>query len=181
MTAKHKDAHRKYEAQQAQAPQEEHAPELAVELEKLREQAAEAEDRRLRAIAECENLKKRLIKEKEDFVKFAAENVLADLLPVLDNLDLALAHGRAVEACKDVVLGVDMTRKVFLDILARHGLEPCGQTGEEFNPEYHEAVCMVPGEPGCQVAPGQVAQVVQGGYRLHGRLLRPAKVVVRQG
>lgn len=183
MTAKNKDAHKKYDASQkaAEQPAVQDLPDAEAELETLRQEAADAEDRRLRAMAECENLKKRLIKEKEDFMKFAAENVLADLLPVLDNLDLALAHGRTVAACKDMVTGVDMTRKVFLDTLARHGLELCGQQGEEFNPEYHEAVGMAAGEPGTAVAPGHVLQVMQAGYRLRGRLLRPAKVLVRQG
>lgn len=151
------------------------------EIARLREEVASAEDRRLRALAEADNLKKRLIREKEEFVKFAAEGVLADLLPVLDNLDLALAHGRTVAACKDVVMGVDMTRKVFLDILSRHGLEPCGAAGEEFNPEFHEAVGAQPGGPDCQAPDGCVLQVMQAGYRLRGRLLRPAKVLVRQG
>src|SRR5512142_1961256 len=99
------------------------------EIDRLKLEVAAEADKRLRALAEADNLKKRLIKEKEEFVKYAAEGVLADLLPVLDNLDLALAHGRTMDACKDVVLGVDMTRKVFLDILARHGLEACGQKG----------------------------------------------------
>ena len=154
---------------------------LEEEIDRLKMEVAAEADKRLRALAEADNLKKRLIREKEEFVKFAAEGVLADLLPVLDNLDLALAHGRTIETCKDVVQGVDMTRKVFLDILARHGLEACGQKGEEFNPEVHEAVGMQPGGPGCEVAANHVLQVMQSGYRLRGRLLRPAKVLVCQG
>jgi len=163
----------------AQKAPEEAAPLTPEEeIARLREEVASAEDRRLRALAEADNLKKRLIREKEEFVKFAAEGVLADLLPVLDNLDLALAHGRSVAACKDVVMGVDMTRKVFLDILARHGLEPCGADGEEFNPEIHEAVGM---QPGGEIPANHVLKVMQAGYRLRGRLLRPAKVLVSQG
>ena len=154
---------------------------LEEEIDRLKLEVAAEADKRLRALAEADNLKKRLINEKEEFVKYAAEGVLADLLPVLDNLDLALAHGRTMEACKDVVLGVDMTRKVFLDILARHGLEVCGQKGEEFNPEVHEAVGMQPGGPDCTVGANHVLQVMQAGYRLRGRLLRPAKVLVCQG
>ncbi len=155
------------------------APETPeAEIARLKQEVAAEADKRLRALADTENLKKRLIKEKEEFVKFAAESVLADLLPVLDNLDLALAHGRGVPACKDVVMGVDMTRKVFLDILARHGLEPCGADGEEFNPEIHEAVGM---QPGGEIPANHVLKVMQAGYRLRGRLLRPAKVLVSQG
>ena len=135
-------------------------------------------DRRLRALAEAENIKKRLVKEKEEFVKFAAEGILADLLPVLDNLDLAIRHGQGVSGCKDVLLGVEMTRKVFLDTLAQHGLEAFGQPGEPFDPNLHEAVSVeaAPGTP-----EGRVLAVQLKGYRLRGRLLRPAKVVVSQG
>lgn len=162
-----------------ETPAEEAAPMTPEEeIAALKLAVAAETDKRLRALAEAENLKKRLIREKEEFVKFAAEGVLADLLPVLDNLDLALAHGRTVAACKDVVMGVDMTRKIFLDTLARHGLEPCGQAGEEFNPEFHEAVGM---QPGGKTPPNHVIQVMLSGYRLRGRLLRPAKVLVSQG
>ncbi|KAF0233675.1 MAG: molecular chaperone [Desulfovibrionaceae bacterium] len=164
------------------APAEEAKPLTPEEeIAQLKREVAAEADKRLRTLAETDNLKKRLIREKEEFVKFAAEGVLSDLLPVLDNLDLALAHGRTVAACKDVVMGVDMTRKVFLDTLARHGLEVCGTVGEEFNPEVHEAVGMQPAGPGCEVAPNHVMQVMQAGYRLRGRLLRPAKVLVCQG
>jgi len=162
-----------------ETPAEEAAPLTPEEEIAALKQAVAAEtDKRLRALADAENLKKRLIREKEEFVKFAAEGVLADLLPVLDNLDLALAHGKSVPACKDVVMGVDMTRKIFLDTLARHGLEPCGAAGEEFNPEVHEAVGM---QPSPQIPANHVIQVMLSGYRLRGRLLRPAKVLVSQG
>jgi len=148
------------------------------EIRLLKDQLAAETDKRLRTLAETENLKKRLFKEKEESLKFAAEGVLADLLPVLDNLDLALSHGRPLKACKDVITGVDMTRKIFLDILARHGLTPVGLAGEEFNPERHEAVGIAPGSPGCAISDNHVQQVMQTGYMLRGRLLRPAKVLV---
>ncbi len=135
----------------------------------------QADDERLRSLAEMDNFKKRLMREQEDFRKYAAESVLADLLPTLDNLDLALEHGRKVEACKDVVMGVDMTRKMFLDALKQHGLEAIGSAGEEFNPEFHEAVGE---ESTSDMAPGHVFSLLQRGYKLRERLLRPAKVVV---
>lgn len=135
----------------------------------------QTEDERLRNLAEMENFKKRMAREKEEFCKFANEGVLADLLPVLDNLGLALEHGRNVEACKDLTMGVEMTRKVFLDILKRHGLEPVGAPDEEFNPEFHEAVGQEERE---DMEEGHVCQLLQQGYLLNGRLIRPAKVVV---
>jgi molecular chaperone GrpE len=148
------------------------------ELTRLRLELAAETDKRLRAMAEGENLKKRLMKEKDDFLKFAAEGVLADLLPVLDNLDLALQHGAKVKACSDFVVGVDMTRKLFLEKLSQHGLEAFGQEGQEFNPQEHEAVGT---QPGTGLPDNRVITVMLKGYRLRGRLLRPAKVVVSKG
>ena len=78
---------------------------------------AEADDIRLRALAEMENFKKRLQREKDEQMKYAAENVLADLLPVLDNLELAIQYGSKEAACRDLLTGVEMTRKIFLDVL----------------------------------------------------------------
>lgn len=152
-------------------------PTLEEEVEQLRAALAAEADRRLRSLAETENLKKRLLKEKDEFQKYATESLVAELLPVLDHLDLALAHGRGNEACKDFVVGVDMTRKAFIDILGRHGVVEFGQRGEPFNPEAHEALGMasLPDLPA-----DAVAQVVQKGYTLRGRLLRPAKVMVNK-
>ena len=150
-------------------------PEEAIE--RLRAELAAEADRRLRTLAETENLKKRLIKEKEEFQKYATESLLSELLPIIDHLDLALAHGRGKDVCKDFVVGVDMTRKAFVDILSRHGVTEFGAAGEPFNPESHEAlgVATVAG-----LADDTVAQVVQSGYLLRGRLLRPAKVMVNK-
>lgn len=150
---------------------------LEAEVERLKAALAAESDRRLRGLAEAENLKKRLIKEKEDFQKYATESLIADLLPVLDHLDLALTHGREIEACKDFMVGVDMTRKAFVDILAHHGVTEFGQVGEPFSPETHEALgAMVQDDLPADV----VAKVVQRGYTLRGRLLRPAKVMVNK-
>jgi molecular chaperone GrpE len=135
----------------------------------------QTEEERLRSMAEMENFRKRMAREQEEFRKYCNENVLADLLPVLDNLELALEHGMNVEACKDLTMGVEMTRKVFLDILKKHGLERVGGSGEEFSPECHEAVGQEERE---DLDEGTVCQILQHGYRLNGRLIRPAKVIV---
>jgi len=147
-----------------------HCRGLAQELAREREE-------KLRVLADTENLKKRLHREKEDFCKFATQSVLEDLLPVLDNLDLALEHGRKLEGCAELTKGVEMTRKVFLDILARHELEPLGSLGDEFDPAWHEALGR---QPHSDIEPGRICQLVQKGYRLKGRLLRPAKVLISQ-
>ncbi|WP_243547126.1 nucleotide exchange factor GrpE [Pseudodesulfovibrio tunisiensis] len=143
------------------------------------EREQEAAQMRLRVLADSENLRKRLMRETEEMKKFAAESVLADLLPVLDNLDLALAHTGSLDgACKNFVVGVDMTRKIFLDTLKGHGLELVETTrGTEFNPEFHDAVGTAQDQ---ELADNTVTQMVQAGYVLKGRLLRPAKVMVNK-
>ncbi|MEZ7195776.1 nucleotide exchange factor GrpE [Pseudodesulfovibrio karagichevae] len=139
----------------------------------------EAESIRLRALADSENVKKRLLRETEELKKYAGESILADLLPILDNLDLALAHTDGLSAeCKNFVIGVDMTRKIFLDAVKNHGLETVqAAKGAEFDPEIHDAVGTVQES---SLGDNQIAQVVQNGYRLKGRLLRPAKVMVNK-
>lgn len=140
-----------------------------------KEAAKEVEDIRLRALAEVDNIRKRVVKEKEEAIKFAASNVLTDILPALDNLDLALEHAKGQEACKDLLVGVEMTRKLMLDALKKHGLEVVGQVGEEFDPAFHEAMGM---SPSPEVENGAICAILNKGYKLRERLLRPARVIV---
>ncbi|MFR9014642.1 MAG: nucleotide exchange factor GrpE, partial [Desulfovibrio piger] len=93
-------------------------------------------------------------------------------------LDLALQYGSKDEACKDMLQGVAMTRKLLLEAVARHGLTPVGTAGEAFTPELHEAVGF---DAEADVEAGAVARVLQSGYKLGERLLRPAKVMIKQG
>ncbi|MCL1939791.1 MAG: nucleotide exchange factor GrpE [Desulfovibrionaceae bacterium] len=135
----------------------------------------EFEDAHLRALADLDNSKKRLAREREEQIRFAAESVLSDIIPSLDNLDLALQHAGNYEGCKDFVVGVQMTRKLLQDALTKHGLVQAGAVGEEFNPALHEAVGMVDA-PG--VADNHICSLLSNGYTLNGRLLRPARVMV---
>ncbi len=139
------------------------------------QQKQEADQIRLRAMAEMENYKKRLGREHEEQLTYAAEKVLATLLPTLDNLDLALQYGSQHEACKDMLMGVEMTRKLLLEAVKTHGLEPVGVAGEIFTPELHEALSY---EVRNDLDPGHVSSVMQRGYKLKGRLLRPAKITI---
>lgn len=138
---------------------------------------AKFEDERLRMAAEMENFKKRLSREYQEQLKFAAEKVLNDLLPSLDNMDLALQYGGNNEACRDMLQGIAMTRKLLDEALSRHGLSRVGHVGEEFDPNKHEAVGF---ESNSEFPAGHVARVLQNGYKLNDRLLRPAKVMVNQ-
>lgn len=136
---------------------------------------AQSDEQRLRALADLENTKKRLQREKDEQVRYAAETVLADLLPTLDNLDLALQYGQGSAECRNMLVGVEMTRKLLLEALSRHGLEAVGEAGEPFTPELHEAMSH---EVRDDMPSDHVATVMMKGYRLKERLLRPAKVTV---
>ncbi len=153
-------------------------PEAAAEQSQLEARLkAEVEELRLRSAAEMDNFKKRLNREHQEQMRYAAEKVLSDLLPTLDNLDLALQYGSRHDACKDMFQGVAMTRKLLLEAVIKHGLTPLGEEGEEFSPEVHEAMGF---EARPDFASGVVARVLQRGYKLGDRLLRPAKVMVNQ-
>lgn len=142
------------------------------------EEKKTADEVRLRAAAEMENFKKRLGREHEDQMRYAAEKILRDMLPGLDNLELALQYGSRDAACQDMLTGVAMTHKLMLEAMSRHGLAPVGEEGEDFTPELHEAVGF---DNRPELAPGCVARVLQRGYKLGDRLLRPAKVMINQG
>lgn len=135
----------------------------------------EADDVRLRSLADLENTKKRLSREREEQTRFAAESVLADIIPSLDNLDLALQHAGGNEACRDFIIGVQMTRKLLLEGLQKHGLELTGKVGEVFDPAVHEAVGMA---NVAEVPDNHVCGLLSQGYKLKERLLRPARVMV---
>lgn len=156
-------------ATEEDSPQEESTP-SPEELAK-----AEVEDMRLRMAAEMDNFKKRLTRDHQEQVRYAAEKVLSDLLPALDNLDLAIQYGTTHEACKDMMQGIEMTRRQLLDAVARSGLLSLGERGEAFDPARHEAIGV---EADPELEPGAVSRVLQRGYKLHDRLLRPAKVMV---
>jgi molecular chaperone GrpE len=148
---------------------------LETRLQEKEKEARENYDRYLRLSAELENYKKRMEKEKSDIYKFANENIMKDLLPVLDNLERALEHGREAENTKGLLEGVELTLKSFWSVLEKNGLSRIEALGETFDPNHHEAVMVQ--EDG-QRPDGEVISQMQLGYRLHNRLIRPAMVVV---
>lgn len=155
----------------------EEAAELTLEEKYSQALAAVDELRKdnLRVLADGENFKKRLLREKEEFFKFAASAILEEIIPVMDNLDLALAHGRQTEACKDLVTGVEMTMNIFLDTMKKHGLEQIAAVDVPFDPALHEALSQIERD---DLEENTVCQMLQKGYMLKDRLLRPAKVMV---
>ena len=151
---------------------------LRSSAEQLCKRCQELEEQHLRTLADMDNFKKRLTREKEEQARYAAEGVLADILPALDNFELALNYGRNNDACADLITGLDLAQKSLLETLARHGLTAGGEAGEPFNPEIHEALTQ---EANPNIPAGHVSQLFQKGYCLKGRLLRPAKVIVSAG
>lgn len=141
-------------------------------------EVAELKDKLLRALADMENLRRRAQKDREDALKYAASNFARDMLPVADNLRRAIQslpeQGDAgIEAMKSFIEGVALTERELLSTLERHGIRKIEPMGEKFDPEFHEAMFEV-AVPGA--ATGTVFQVLEAGYVIHDRLLRPAKV-----
>ena len=133
-------------------------------------------DQILRVKADADNFRKRMEREKEMFCKYATEKVLEDILPVIDNLELAIQHGKQVSECKDLVQGVEMTIKMLLDTLKKHGLEKIEtKEGDRFDPAVHEALAEEERE---DLETGMISKVMQGGYKIKDRVLRPARVFV---
>jgi molecular chaperone GrpE len=150
--------------------------ELAARVAEAEKQAAAYRDQHLRAVAELDNVRKRVEREVATSLKYGAERVLGDLLAVSDSLDLGLRAASSPEAsAQSIAEGLALTQKQLLAFFERHGVKVVDPAGQPFNPELHEAVSMV---PSAEVAPNHVVAVMQKGYRLHERLLRPAMVVV---
>jgi molecular chaperone GrpE len=154
---------------------------LTVEqLEELKQRAAKADDhwdRLLRTMADFDNYKKRAAREKQDAIKYANENLLQKLIPVLDTFDMALsaAQNPAPEAVQSLKTGIAMVHQQLKSALSEAGLEEVDAAGKPFDPNLHEAVSQ---KETVEVPDGQVAQQMRKGYKLRDRLLRPATVVV---
>jgi molecular chaperone GrpE len=142
---------------------------------------AELKDRLLRALAEQENLRRRAAREREHAVKFAAAEVVKDLLPTVDNLHRAIESARqgevvTEEAWRNLLAGIVATERGLLEALARHGIKPIEPARcEPFDPLHHHAIFEVEDS---ECPAGTVAQLIQPGYLYHDRLLRPALVGV---
>lgn len=141
----------------------------------LRAENQQLKDRYLRTLADFENFRKRNEREKADFFRHALGAVLKDILPVLDNFDRALEHA---EGGDDFHKGVLLIYKQLFDVLQKHGLKPIDETGVHFDPNIHEAVIR---EEDASLPSHSVSAVLQKGYFLHDRLLRPALVKVAVG
>ncbi|GAC1329962.1 MAG: nucleotide exchange factor GrpE [Beijerinckiaceae bacterium] len=154
------------------------------ELEILQTENVGLKDRLLRTLAEMENLRRRTEREVADARTYGVTNFARDMLSVADNLRRALdslpadLRESADPAARSLIEGVELTERDFLSRLARHGVKKIEAQGQRFDPNLHEALFEIPDE---SVPAGTVAQVVEGGYTIGERVLRPTKVGVAKG
>jgi molecular chaperone GrpE len=155
--------------------------EAVREITALRTEAEAQRDRALRALAEVENVRKRLERERDEARIYSVTRFARDFLTVADNLSRALAaipadsRAKADDSVKAVLDGVEATERELKAALARHGVKPIEAEGQRFDPHMHQAIAEVPAK---DVEPGTVINVVQSGYTIGDRLLRPAMVTI---
>lgn len=156
--------------------EEERSAILAAEakLRSVERDLAELKDRHLRKVAEVENIRKRSEREKREHFRVALMDVARDFLPILDNLERAMAHASAEERQSHFGQGIGLIRRQLMDLWKRHGLEEV-DTNVPFDPNRHEAVAT---EATNDVPPNSILEVLQRGYLLGDRLVRPAAVKV---
>jgi molecular chaperone GrpE len=162
-------------AEQEQSPEAEIAM-LYADLEAAKQTIADQKDGVVRAAADVDNIRRRAAQDVEKAHKFALEKFANELLPVIDNLERAIEFSdKENETLKPLLEGIDMTVKSFNDAVAKFGVEIVNPQGEQFNPDFHQAMSI---QPSNDVTPNTVLAVMQKGYTLNGRLLRPAMVMV---
>lgn len=150
--------------------------ELEAQLEAAQQASLEERERAVRAVAEMENLRRRAAQDVEKAHKFALEKFAAELLPVLDNLERAIELAdKENETLKPMIEGVELTLKSMQSGVAKFGLVALDPQNQPFDPNAHQAMSMV---PSADVAPNTVIAVMQKGYELNGRVIRPAMVMV---
>ena len=146
------------------------------EIEELNEELNKARDTALRAQAEMQNIKRRAEQDVEKAHKFALEKFVDSLIPVVDSLEKGIESAEQSEGSHEALLeGMNLTLKQFLDALARFSVEQVSPEGQPFDPNFHQAMSMVPNP---DLEANTVMDVFQKGYTLNGRLIRPAMVVV---
>jgi molecular chaperone GrpE len=160
------------------APETTPTPKVEELLAAAKQEAAANYDRYARAAADLDNFRKRTLREKDELRLYAATGLLEDIVPILDNLGLGLAAAKKQKDGDAIVAGLAPVMEQFKSVLARHGMKEVNPTGQRFDPNFQECISHL---PSAEVAEEHVMQVVRLGYTLHGRLLRPASVVVSSG
>ena len=148
---------------------------LQGQLEKLQEQSKVSLDKVVRAQAEMENLRKRAARDVENAHKYALEKFTNELLPIMDSLELGLSASVKAKNLDDLCKGMELTLEMFSTVMEKFSITMIDPKGEKFNPELHDAVSMQETDDSNS---GVIIEVMQKGYTLNGRLIRPAMVVV---
>lgn len=149
---------------------------LEAELAKATASAAEFKDTALRAKADADNIRRRAAIDVDKAKKFALEKFANELLPVIDNMERGLLHvDKTNEALLPLIEGIELTAKSLESALEKFGVKSVNPEGEKFNPELHQAMSMI---ESADVEPNTVITVMQKGYELNGRLIRPAMVMI---
>lgn len=159
-------------------PELQSVAELMSQLEVAQAEVAALKDQMLRGQAEIQNIRRRAEQDVEKAHKFGVEKFATEMLAIADNLERAIEAAGDDEAVKPMREGVEMTLNMFVSGLAKFNVEQVNPEGEPFNPELHQAMSMVPAEG---VEANTVVAVMQKGYTLNGRLVRPAMVMVAKG
>ncbi|MBS4750126.1 nucleotide exchange factor GrpE [Carnobacteriaceae bacterium zg-ZUI78] len=152
--------------------------EQELEIERLQQENDALADKVLRAQAELQNVQKRQAKERQDLLKYRSQKLAEELLPVLDNLERALAIEVADEQGQALKKGIEMAYSSFVAALQAENIEMVDALNQKFDPMYHQSVQVVPAQEGQEA--DTVVQVFQQGYKMHDRVIRPAMVVVSQ-
>lgn len=145
-------------------------------LAQTRQESTQHYDNLLRLQADMDNLRRRTEREIDQAKKFAVERIINDLIPVLDSMEMGLqASAQAANDQDTIRQGLEMTLKMFQDVMGRFHVESLDPTGQKFNPQEHEAMTM---QPSADHEPNTVILTIQKGYKLHGRVVRPARVII---
>lgn len=166
--------------QEEKKEQEKLSPEemLQRNLKEAQDKVAELQDKYLRLSAEFDNYRKRTQKEKVEIIKNGGEKTIVAILPVLDDLERAIANLRKSEETKEVLKGIELINSKFMKILSQEGLTIIETEGNTFDTDYHEAIAMVPAQS--EEQKGKILDCVQTGYKLNDKVIRHAKVAVAQ-
>lgn len=178
-TAENKTAEQTSEEQAAQEEKELSEEEkLQKQLEEAQQTIEDQKDKYLRLSAEFDNYRKRTLKEKAELIKNGGEKAISAILPILDDLERALANMQKLDDIQAMYDGIDLIHQKFLKTLSQEGLQKMEPVGEAFDTDFHEAIALVPAPDEAQK--GKVLDCVQTGYKLNDKVIRHAKVVVAQ-
>lgn len=145
-------------------------------IQRLNEEVALLNEKYLRAYAEMDNMRKRMERERQEILKYGKSSLLKDFLSVYDSIEKGILMGRESHSKKkDFIQGLEMIEKLFLEVLKRHSVEPIKTTGVAFDPHYHEAMLEIDRD---DMKPGMIVEEFEKGFKIHDRILRPAKVSV---